>query len=50
MPGRLLRGAAHVVLGWLLHPFCYLDVALRHFPRAGTLGNHCYIWLRKRAQ
>jgi len=48
LPWRMWRGAAHMVVGWLLFPFRYLDVWLLRRPRAGRLGNHCYIWLRKR--
>ena len=47
MPGRLLRGVAHVALGWLLFPLRYLDALLLRSPRAGVLGNHHYLWLRK---
>jgi hypothetical protein len=25
----------------------YLDVVLRRSSRAGRIGNHCYVWLRK---
>ncbi|MEO8026793.1 MAG: methyltransferase domain-containing protein [Bryobacteraceae bacterium] len=46
-PGRLWRGATHFCLGWLLFPFRYLDLLLLRSPRAGNVGNHCYIWLRK---
>ena len=48
LPWRPLRAAAHGVLGWLLFPFRYLDLLLLRSPRAGVLGNHCYVWLRKR--
>ena len=44
---RPLRALAHGILGWLLFPFRYLDVPLRHSARAGRIGNHCYVWLRK---
>jgi SAM-dependent methyltransferase len=47
LPWRPLRVVAHGVLGWVLFPLRYLDVILRHAPRAGRIGNHCYIWLRK---
>jgi len=47
MPNRALRGAVHIVLGWLLFPLRYLDAILLRSPRAYVLGNHCYIWLRK---
>jgi len=48
LPWRVWRGAAHLALGWLLFPLRYLDVWLLRSPRAGRLGNHCYLWLRKR--
>ena len=48
LPWRPARVAAHGVLGWLLFPLRYLDVLLRRSSRAGRIGNHCYIWLRKR--
>jgi len=47
LPWRPLRAVAHGVLGWLLFPLRYLDVILRASPRAGQIGNHCYVWLRK---
>jgi len=47
MPGRFLRGVAHVALGWLLFPLRYLDAILLRRPNVHILGNHCYIWLRK---
>jgi SAM-dependent methyltransferase len=48
LPWRPFRAAAHGVLGWLLFPLRYLDVFLFRNPRAGQIGNHAYIWLRKR--
>jgi SAM-dependent methyltransferase len=48
LPWRPLRIAAHGVMGWLLFPLRYLDLILRRSPRAGRIGNHCYVWLRKR--
>jgi SAM-dependent methyltransferase len=48
LPWRPLRVAAHGVLGWVLFPLRYLDQLLFRFPRAGQIGNHCYLWLRKR--
>jgi SAM-dependent methyltransferase len=47
LPWRPLRVAAHGVLGWLLFPLRYLDLLLLRSPRAGVLGNHCYVWLQK---
>ena len=48
LPWRPLRILAHGLFGWLLFPLRYLDVVLRRSPRAGRIGNHCYVWLRKR--
>jgi SAM-dependent methyltransferase len=47
LPWRPLRAAAHGAVGWLLFPLRYLDVPLRRSSRAGRIGNHCYIWLKK---
>jgi SAM-dependent methyltransferase len=46
-PWRAWRVATHVLLGWVLFPFRYLDLLFLRSPRAGRLGNHCYLWLRK---
>ncbi|MBV8816946.1 MAG: class I SAM-dependent methyltransferase [Acidobacteriaceae bacterium] len=46
-PWRGWRVAVHFVLGWLLFPLRYLDLWLLKTARAGRLGNHCYLWLRK---
>jgi SAM-dependent methyltransferase len=48
LPWRVWRGVVHLVLGWLLFPFRYLDLLFLRSRRAGVLGNHCYLWLRKR--
>lgn len=48
LPWRPLRAIAHGVLGWLLFPLRYLDVLLRRSPRAARIGNHCYLWARKK--
>ena len=48
-PWRPWRMAVHGVLGWLLFPLRYLDLWLLRTERAGRLGNHCYMWLRKRS-
>jgi hypothetical protein len=48
LPWRAWRVVAHGVLGWLLFPLRYLDLALAGSRRAGRIGNHCYLWLRKR--
>ena len=48
LPWRAWRAAAHFTLGWLLFPLRYLDLALLRSPNAGRIGNHSYLWLRKR--
>jgi len=47
LPWRAWRVLVHGVLGWLLFPLRYLDLLLLRSPRAGRIGNHCYLWLRK---
>lgn len=47
LPYRPWRAAVHGILGWLLFPFRYLDLLFYRTNRAGRLGNHCYLWLRK---
>lgn len=49
LPWRLWRGAAHVIFGWLLFPFRYLDLWLLNAPYGQRIGNHYYLWLRKPA-
>jgi SAM-dependent methyltransferase len=44
---RWWRGAVHFTLGWLLFPLRYVDLWLLRTNRAGRIGNHCYLWLRK---
>lgn len=46
-PGKAWRMAAHGILGWTLFPLRYLDCWLLRTNRAGQIGNHCYVWLRK---
>ena len=48
LPWRAWRIVAHGVLGWLLFPLRYLDLLFFRSPYAGRIGNHCYLWLRKR--
>ena len=48
LPWKAWRVIAHGVLGWVLFPLRYLDLWLLRTPRAGQVGNHCYLWLRKR--
>jgi SAM-dependent methyltransferase len=48
MPWRPLRIVAHGVLGWLLFPLRYLDLLWFRSPKVAQLGNHCYVWLRKK--
>ena len=47
-PWRPWRVAAHGVLGWALFPLRYLDLLLLRSSKAGRIGNHYYLWLRKR--
>jgi len=47
LPWRPARVVAHGLLGWLLFPLRYLDLFLLRSPRAGQIGNHCYVWLQK---
>jgi SAM-dependent methyltransferase len=47
LPWRWWRAASHVGLGWLLFPLRYLDVWLLRTDRAGRIGNHCYLWVKK---
>ena len=47
LPWRQARVVAHGLLGWLLFPLRYLDLILLRSRRAGQIGNHCYVWLRK---
>ncbi len=48
LPFRLWRVFSHVLFGWLLFPLRYIDLLLLRSPRAERIGNHCYVWLRKR--
>jgi SAM-dependent methyltransferase len=48
LPFRAWRILAHGILGWLLFPLRYLDLLFLRGDRAGRIGNHCYLWLRKR--
>ena len=48
VPSRIWRAAVHGVLGWLLFPLRYIDLLLLPQPAARRIGNHCYLWLRKR--
>jgi len=47
VPSRIWRGVVHGLLGWLLFPLRYLDLALLRSTCASRMGNHCYLWLRK---
>ena len=49
LPWRWWRGGVHFALGWALFPLRYLDLPLLRGLRAGVIGNHCYLWLRKPA-
>jgi SAM-dependent methyltransferase len=48
-PFRLWRRVSHLVSGWLLFPFRYVDLLLFRSPQLHCIGNHCYLWLRKPA-
>lgn len=48
LPWRPARMIAHGIFGWLLFPLRYLDLLLFRSSRASQLGNHCFLWLRKR--
>ena len=48
LPWRAWRILSHGILGWLLFPFRYLDLLFFQSDRVGLMGNHCYLWLRKR--
>ena len=47
LPWRAWRVLVHGVLGWLLALLRYVDLLLLRTSRAGQIGNHCYLWLRK---
>jgi len=47
-PWRAWRLACGGVMGWVLWPLRYLDLLLFRSARAGRIGNHCYLWLRKK--
>ena len=49
LPWRAWRIVVHGLLGWILFPLRYLDWFFLNTTRAGRLGNHCYLWLRKRS-
>jgi SAM-dependent methyltransferase len=48
-PSKTWRTLSHGILGWLLFPLRYLDLAFFRAGRAKRIGNHCYIWFRKPA-
>jgi SAM-dependent methyltransferase len=50
LPYRWWRGGAHFLFGWVLFPLRYLDLVLLRSPDAHRIGNHCYVWLRKRKE
>lgn len=47
LPWRWWRMVSGGVFGWLLFPLRYVDLLLLEQARAGRIGNHCYLWLRK---
>lgn len=49
LPWRWWRVLSGGVLGWVLFPLRYVDLLLLDQARAGRIGNHCYLWLRKPA-
>ena len=49
-PFRAWRIVAHGVCGWLVFPLRYLDLWLLKFPEARRMGNHGYVWLRKKGR
>jgi SAM-dependent methyltransferase len=48
LPWQWWRTVAHCVAGWILWPFRYLDLLFVNTSRAGRIGNHCYLWLRRK--
>src|SRR4051794_20026417 len=48
LPWRAWRVVSHGVLGWGLFPLRYIDLLLFRSPDACRLGNHCYLWVRKK--
>jgi SAM-dependent methyltransferase len=47
LPWQSWRTLAGGLFGWLLWPLRYLDLLFFRTNRAGRIGNHCYLWLRK---
>jgi SAM-dependent methyltransferase len=47
LPFRPWRIVSHVLCGWLLFPFRYVDLLLLRSESVRRIGNHCYVWLRK---
>ena len=45
---RWAKGVIHVILGWLLFPLRYLDCLLLERADAGQIGNHYYLYVRKK--
>jgi SAM-dependent methyltransferase len=48
LPFRAWRAVSHVLSGWLLFPLRYADLLLLRSADARRIGNHCYVWLRKK--
>jgi SAM-dependent methyltransferase len=48
LPWKPWRALAHGVLGWLLFPLRYVDLLFYGTGRANRIGNHCYLWVRKK--
>ena len=47
LPWRAWRTVCGGVLGWILFPLRYVDLLYFRSARAGRIGNHYYLWLRK---
>lgn len=48
LPWRVWRIGVHFALGWVLFPLRYLDLLLFRTSRQALMGNHCYLWLRRK--
>jgi SAM-dependent methyltransferase len=48
VPKRSFKKAVYLVAAWLLFPLRYLDWFLLRKKDAAQIGNHCYVWARKK--
>ena len=48
LPWQAWRTVAGGAIGWVVWPLRYLDLYFFRSDRAGRIGNHCYLWLRKK--